>query len=316
MRSSLLLLVVLAFIGAVRAEENPPPPSPSLSDAIVLGLVEGVTEFLPVSSTGHLIITNAVLGLDSDAPVAVPGGESVPLKQAADTYAVVIQAGAIMAVVILHWGRLLGILRGLLGRDPAGLRLLRNIVLACIPPAAAALAFKGFIKDHLFSVPTVALALVVGAILMLVVEHRRKRAEARTPEKTSADPDPANLSVRQSLFIGIAQCLALWPGMSRSMVTMVAGQLAGLRPARAAEFSFLVGLPLLTAAAAKDALDDGAAVVAAFGWSNVLVGMMVAAVSAAIAVKCFVGYLSRHGFAAFAWYRIALAAVLIVTLIA
>ena len=285
---------------------------PTLRDSLVLGVVEGVTEFLPVSSTGHLIIANHALGLDSDLPVAVDKhGAVVTLKEAADTYAVVIQAGAILAVALLYWGKLLSILAGLRGRDPAGLRLLRNLVLACIPPVVAALAFKDFIKGQLFSVQTVAWALLFGAGLMIFAERWRLRKKT-SPENAalSDSPEllPADLSVGRALTIGAVQCLALWPGMSRSMTAMVAGYFVGMRPVRAAEFSFLLGLPLLGAAAAKDALDGGPAVIAAFGWPHVLVGLLVSFVSAALAVRLFVGFLTRHGLLPFAVYRILLGA--------
>lgn len=292
-------------------------PVPTVADAVVLGLVEGITEFLPVSSTGHLVITTHALGLDSAAVVGHDRkGRPVTFKDAADTFTVLIQVGAIAAVALLYWSHLSRIIAGLAGRDPAGLRLLRNIILACIPPVVTALAFKGFIKSHLFSVPTVAAALLVGSALMLYAEWWRRRREAEAPATASA-PEliPADLSSWQALIIGGVQCLALWPGMSRSMTAMVAGYFVGLRPVRAAEFSFLLGLPLLGAAAAKDALDGGAAVVTAFGWVNILIGLAVAFTSAALAVRFLVGYLGKHGLAAFAWYRIALALVLGLTLI-
>jgi len=304
--------VTAVAIVATPATSATTAPVPSAGDAVILGLVEGITEFLPVSSTGHLIITTHLLGLDSAAIVAHDRkGRPLTLKDAADTYTVVIQVGAIAAVALLYWSQISLILAGLAGRDPAGLRLLRNLVLACIPPVATALAFKGFIKTHLFSVPTVAAALLVGSALMLYAEWWRRRAAANAPATASA-PEllPADLSPLQALFIGVVQCLALWPGMSRSMTAMVAGYFVGLRPVRAAEFSFLLGLPLLSAAAAKDALDGGGAVIAAFGWVNVLIGLVVAFISAALAVRFLVAFLNQHGLGAFAWYRIALAAVL------
>jgi undecaprenyl-diphosphatase len=295
-------------------EVSPVVRMPTLMDALVLGLVEGVTEFLPVSSTGHLVIANHALKLNSPAPVFTDKrGNVVTLKEAADTYAVVIQAGAIAAVAFLYWSQLSRILAGVAGRDPAGLRLLRNIVIACVPPVVVALTFKKFIKAELFSVQTVAYALLFGAALMWVAERWRRKRDAAAPVGAYAkEIGGADLTPLRALFIGAIQCLALWPGMSRSMTAMVGGYFVGLRPVRAAEFSFLLGLPLLGAAAAKDALDGGAAVVAAFGWVNMLVGMFVAFVSAAIAVRCFVGFLTRHGLAPFAIYRVLLAVALLV----
>lgn len=328
---ALLLATALAGFAAIScaADGNPRPgvPAdttttaatvrPTAIDAITLGLVEGVTEFLPISSTGHLVIANHALGLDSSAPVLTgKHGEVVTMKEAADTYAVVIQVGAIAAVAILYWSQISRVLAGLVGRDPAGLRLLRNLILACIPPIVTALAFKKFIKAHLFSVQTVAWALLVGAALMWIVERWRRRRDAAAPVGSYAtEITAADLSPARALVIGFVQCLALWPGMSRSMTAMVGGYFVGLRPVRAAEFSFLLGLPLLGAAAAKDALDGGPAVIAAFGWLNVLIGLVVSFISAALAVRLFVGFLTRHGLAPFAIYRVILGVVLLTPLI-
>lgn len=285
-----------------------------LSDGLILGVVEGVTEFLPISSTGHLVIANHALGLDSAVPVGTgKHGEVVTLKDAADTYAVVIQVGAIAAVAFLYWGKLATILAGLAGRDPAGLRLLRNLVLACIPPVVTALVFKKFIKAHLFSVQTVAWALLVGAGIMLLTEfwRRRRTPAGAIPSSEGAELSASDLSPLSAVLVGFGQCLALWPGMSRSMTAMVSCYFVGLKPARAAEFSFLLGLPLLGAAAAKDALDGGPAMIHAFGWVNILAGLAVAFVSAALAVKLFVGLLTRVGLVPFAVYRIVVGVVLL-----
>ncbi len=318
-----LALVLLAAV-AVGAQPAPPPSNAedhlSTADAVILGVVEGITEFLPVSSTGHLIITNRMLGLDADEPMRDAQGqplwfkppsaehpEGIPLtvKLAADTYIVVLQIGAIFAVAFLYWRRLRSIASGLLGGDPHGRLLLRNLVLAFVPVVATGLALENWIETHLFSVPTVIAALVAGAFLMLAAERwRRMQAEARPA------PDLHELTVRQALIIGCMQCLALWPGMSRSMSTMVGGYFAGLTPARAAEFSFLVGLPVLAGAAVYKGWKSGPAMVAVFGWTEMLLGAAVAAVSAAAAVTFLVGYLSKRGLGVFAAYRLLLAAVL------
>ncbi len=330
----------LVSISSTRAEENaspislPPENKPaahstkeeayaalSLSDSIILGVVEGITEFLPVSSTGHLIITNHMLGLESRAPLQDdqgnivwhkpptpenPEGEPLTIKLAADTYAVVIQAGAIVAVVFIYWGQLMSVLRGLGGRDAAGLRLLRNIVLACVPAGTLGLAFGDWIDAHLFSIRAVIVALVGGAILMFAAERWRRRSQGLNPPRL----EPSDLTVKQAFGIGVMQCLALWPGTSRSMVTMVGGYFAGLSPARAAEFSFLVGLPTLTGAALYKGLKAGPAMIDVFGWPHVLTGTLAAAISSALAVKLLVRYLGRHGLGVFAVYRVILAGIL------
>jgi undecaprenyl-diphosphatase len=314
--------MLLLLSPCVAAKQTKPVAELDLGDAIVLGVVEGVTEFLPISSTGHLIIANDLLGLESDKPLTDATGqplwhkrptperpEGVPLtlKLAADTYAVVIQAGAIAAVVLLYWRQILGMVLGLAGRSASGVRLLRNVLLAFLPCAVAGFLLHDWIDRHLFSVPAVIAALVAGAGLMLWAEQWRRRNSI--PGLSRAEP--ADLPARRALGIGLAQCLALWPGTSRSMVTIVGGYLAGLSPVKAAEFSFLVGLPTLTGAAVYKGWRSGGAMIEVFGWTPVLVGAVVAAVSAALAVRFLVGFLSRNGLAVFAYYRLGLAAVLV-----
>lgn len=314
------LLLALSLSAA-----DAPAPGPvaelDIGDAIVLGVVEGVTEFLPISSTGHLIIANRILGLESEVQLTDqaggplwykppsprhPAGVPLTLKLAADTYAVVIQVGAIGAVVFLYWQQFFLMFGGLLGRSSAGLRLLRNILLAFLPIAGAGLLLHDLIDRYLFSIGAVIVSLVAGAFLMLWAERWR---DAHTGVGR-AKGDAADLTPRKALAIGFFQCVALWPGTSRSMVTIVGGYLAGLGPAKAAEFSFLVGLPTLAGAAVYKGARSGPAMIEVFGWSSVLLGCAVAAVSAIIAVKFLVHTISRHGLAIFAYYRLLLAGIL------
>ena len=335
---ALFLVACLCLLSAVLRSESPlttesvassePSPSSRLSktDAVILGIVEGITEFLPISSTGHLIITNHLLELDSDTPLVDaegnplwaeapsadhPAGTPLTLKLAADTYIVVIQVGAIAAVVFIFWPSLAGILRGLAGKDREGLLLLRNIALAFFPVVIVGLAFDDWIDEHLFSIGTVIAALVVGAIFMFAAERWRKSL----PPDRVTNKTPAQLTSREAVQIGFVQCLALWPGMSRSMVTMVGGYFCGLAPAKAAEFSFLVGLPVLGGAAVYKGWQAGPAMVALFGWTEMLIGGLVAALAAGAAVRFLVSYLQRFGLGAFAIYRIVLAVVLAVWMI-
>jgi undecaprenyl-diphosphatase len=329
-RSTLGIFILgAALAGSTRATEPAPAPtqapSPaaelSVGDAIILGLVEGVTEFLPVSSTGHLIIANHFLGLESDRQLTdqngqplwhkkpsakYPAGVPLTLKLAADTYTVVIQVGAVAAVVFLYWRQLISMLVGLLGRSTPGFRLLRNVLLAFFPVAIAGFLLHGFIDKYLFSIWAVIAALIAGALLMLWAEKWRRANSGIGFSKG----EPSDLTAGKALGIGLVQCLALWPGTSRSMVTIVAGYLAGLNPAKAAEFSFLVGLPTLAGAAVYKGYQSGPAMIEVFGWSNVLLGALVAAVSAALAVKFLVHFIGRHGLAIFAYYRLALAVAL------
>ena len=321
---SLLVSLGLAVSTGLAAETPAPAPAAELSvtDAIILGVVEGVTEFLPISSTGHLIIANQLLGLESEQQLTdrngqllwhkppsekYPNGVPLTLKLAADTYTVIIQVGAIAAVVFLYWQQLFLMLGGLLGRSSAGLRLLRNVTLAFVPIAIVGLLLHDLVDKYLFSVPGVAAAAAAGAFVILWAE-RWRNANTGVGQ---AKGDAADLPPRKALSIGFAQCLALCPGTSRSMVTIVGGYLAGLGPAKAAEFSFLVGLPTLAGAALYKGVRSGPAMIEVFGWSNVLLGAAVAMVSALVAVKFLVHIISRYGLAFFAYYRLALAAVLL-----
>ncbi|ACB76875.1 undecaprenyl-diphosphate phosphatase [Opitutus terrae] len=328
MRIRLLLLATVLVASAaaqpVLEKAAPPPAGPlaelSLADAAVLGAVEGITEYLPVSSTGHLIIAARALRVDSNLPLRRANGEvhwfvpptakhpdGVPLtlKLAADTYVVVIQFGAIAAVGMLYWRQLVAMLLGLLGRDPAGLRLLRNVLLAFLPAAIVGFLVHDWIDTHLFSLEAVIAAQVAGAGLILWAERYRRRRVATTARHPEF---PTDLSMGAAFRIGLLQCVSLWPGTSRSMMTIIGGYLAGLDPRRSAEFSFLLGFVTLSAATVYKSLKTGEAMIMIFGWPHVLFGCVVAAITAALAVKFLVGWLSRHGMAIFAYYRLALAA--------
>ena len=256
----------------------------TLLDAAILGLVEGITEYLPVSSTGHLILTSALLGLD---------GSGI------DAFNIVIQGGAILAVLGLYRARVLGMAQGLIGQNPEGRRLLVRLLIAFAPAAVLGPILDDTIEATLFRPVPVLAALAIGGVIMLKLGKGRAN---------SSDTDPADLPLRAALLIGLAQCIAMWPGTSRSMVTLAAGVALGLRPARAAEFSFLLGLPTLGGACVYKLLKDGDTVLA-LGTPSLVVGVLVATVSAAFAVRWLVGFLTNRGLAPFGWYRLALTVV-------
>lgn len=261
--------------------------------AVVLGLVEGITEYLPISSTGHLILTSSLLGLRTPENAG-----------ALATFEIAIQGGAILAVLGLYRHRVPQTWNGLRGRDPVGRRLLGNLILAFLPAALLGPLLDDPIEAHLFRAPPVLAALLLGGLWMIWL-GRRGPAGERTIE---------SLDARTALLIGLFQCVAMWPGTSRSMMTIAGGVLLGLRPRDAAEFSFLLGVPTLGAACAyklaRNLLGDGPNLFEQLGAAAVLLGFAVAAVSAAFAVRWLVGFLGRHGLAPFGWYRIALALVL------
>jgi undecaprenyl-diphosphatase len=277
----------------------------SLRNAAILGLVEGATEYLPVSSTGHLILTENMLGL-ADDPTA---------KRAANAYAIVIQAGAILAVLGLYRKRIRQMLLGLLGRDAAGKRLVWNLVLAFLPAVVVGLLLEHQIKARLFGLWPVTAAWFAGGIFLVFLGRRRAQDQAVSRDGGRGD----GLSIesfgwRQALGIGLIQCLAMWPGVSRSLATIAGGLLMGADLAAAVEFSFLLGLLTLGAATVYEAYQNGTMIMANFGLIGPLLGFVCAFVSAWVSIKWMVSFLQRGSLALFGWYRIALA-LLVATLL-
>jgi len=262
--------------------------------ALVLGLVEGLTEYLPVSSTGHLLLAQRLMGIGSST--------------ASDAFAISIQGGAILAVLGLYRARVAQMMMGLLGQDQTGRRLLINLVAAFIPAAVLGLLLEKPIKKYLFGGdewglwPVVA-AWFVGGLAILAVSFARRR-RGFTPS-TGLDLD--QLTIRMALIVGLVQCIAMWPGVSRSLITIVSGVLVGLSLPAAVELSFLLGVITLTAATLYDALKHGPEMLATYGAVPLLIGFVSAWISAVLAVKWMVGYLKSHGMEIFGWYRVALA---------
>lgn len=278
----------------------------SLLEAFVLGIVEGITEYLPVSSTGHLILASSLMGLTDRVD-----------KESLDAFNIVIQGGAILAVLGLYRVRVAQMVQGLIGRNPAGLRLAMNILVAFLPAAVLGVLLAGTIKTYLFFPVPVISALAVGGVAMIVVSRWQRRTFHDRPEGSGDSHvyiDIGDLTWPRALVIGLLQCLAMWPGTSRSMVTIVGAMLVGMRPRQAAEFSFLLGLPTLTGATvydgAKNLLGDGDTMIQALGAGPILVGMGMATLSAVIAIRWLVSFLTRHGLGVFGWYRIVLSAVM------
>ncbi len=255
-------------------------------DALLLGIVEGLTEFLPVSSTGHLELTNALLGHTDDA---------------SKTMSVVIQLGAVLAVLGYYRTTLVALAKGMLARDPEKMRLFWGLCVAFVPSAALGYLAHDKIKKLLFGPAPVAWALVVGGVVMIGVELYRKT------RPSSGESGLEKVSLRRALAVGLAQCFALWPGMSRSMTTIVGGQLSGLDTPTSAEFSFLLSIPILGAATLYDLKKDGASLfVAKDGGFVLAVGLVTAFVVSMAAVSGFLRYLKRYGLLPFGVYRVAL----------
>ncbi len=254
-------------------------------NAIILGIVEGLTEFLPVSSTGHLIIAGHLLGFTGPK---------------AETFEIVIQLGAILAVVAMYLPTFWGLVRPT-GRAFGGVRGLWLLFLTSVPASLLGLFAHSTIKEHLFSPVTVAFALIIGALAILLVERLKIR-------KSVGDLD--EMTPALALGVGCFQCLALWPGFSRSAATIMGGMILGVDRRVAAEYSFIAAVPLMFAATGYDLLKSWRI----FGPDDFLVlavGFAGCLVSAWAAVKVFIAVLSRLTLRPFAWYRLALAPVVL-----
>ncbi|HEY8524225.1 MAG TPA: undecaprenyl-diphosphate phosphatase [Acidimicrobiales bacterium] len=284
----LALLVLAAVVAGVGAGDRDDETDLRAADAVLLGLVEGVTEWLPISSTGHLTVTQDLLGIDGDA---------------ADSYAIAIQAGAILAVLILYRERFLAMARGVRGDDPAGRHALQSIVIACLPAVAVGLLLEDTIKDNLFGSWPVVVAWLVGGLAILAAARARRHIPP-----TKGAPLTA-LDWQNALIIGVAQTFALWPGVSRSLVTILAALAVGLSVPAAVEFSFLLGFVTLGGATAYETLSSGGEMLDAYGLAVPLLGLAVAFVSAVVAMRWMVDYLNRRGLEIFGWYRIVVAVV-------
>lgn len=257
-----------------------------LWQALILGLVEGLTEYLPVSSTGHLVVTQRLLGIGA--------------SEAANAYAVAIQAGAIVAVLGLYRQRVAQMCRGLIGKDRDGTRLLVALVLGFLPAAVLGLAFDDAIERFLFGPWPVVAAWALGGLLLFALEPRLAAARQGMPIEA--------IGPRIALLIGLAQCAALWPGVSRSLATILGGLAAGLSIAAAVEFSFLLGLVTLGAATAYKAFGSGQVMLDAYGPTALAVGFGAAWLSAVLSVRWMVSWLGRRDFRIFAIWRLAIAA--------
>ena len=244
----------------------------------LLGLLEGLTEFIPVSSTGHLLLAAHFLGFES----------------AGKTFEVVIQLGAVLAILTVYFGKLVTVF-GTAHRDPAAFRFIISVLLAFLPAVVIGVLAHDFIKTVLFETPKlIAIMLIVGGVILLFVERF-------APEPTVQDASA--LPFRKALAIGFIQCLAMVPGVSRSGSTIVGALLLGVSKRAAAEFSFFLSLPTMAGAVAydlyknRDVLDFSA-------WTDISIGFVVAFLSAVLVVRWLLNFVSRNGYALFGWWRI------------
>jgi undecaprenyl-diphosphatase len=260
--------------------------------ALILGVVEGLTEYLPVSSTGHLILVGHWLGQESEG---------------AKSFEIVIQLGAILAVLI-HYRKLLSQrVIGVARRDPASLRLGAALLLGFIPTAAAGLLFRKIIKAHLFGPKPVAAALIAGGVIMMAIELMRKGRGTRGLDGLE------HVTPLRGLLIGLSQCVSLWPGASRSMCTIIGGQLTGLSTATAAEFSFLLALPTLGAATLYEGY-KARHELGGMGALPLAIGLVTSFLVAWAVIALFLRYLRSRTLIPFGLYRVALGVLVLLLL--
>ena len=258
-----------------------------LIKAFFLGVVEGVTEFIPVSSTGHLILVGKWIDFQSTE---------------SKTFEVVIQLGAILAVIWLFRERVFKLLKGTVERDPVELAFTRNLIIAFLPAAVIGAIFISQIKALFFQPGVVVVTLFLGGLIMLWVENPSR--QKKMPSAVSLE----TISWKQALAVGCAQCLAMIPGTSRSGATIIGGMIAGIERKTATEFSFFLAMPTMLAAAVYDTYKHAGELSQADVWV-IVVGFLAAFFSALFVVRAVLAFVSRHTYRAFAWYRIGLSLV-------
>jgi undecaprenyl-diphosphatase len=301
-----ILLLIIGELVSVGLFANDPSPAEvrayfTPERAVITGIVEGATEYLPVSSTGHMIISDELLDVPRNKDVFVSSvqdtkGRRISLSRVADDYIIIIQLGAILAVIAAFAQRFKNLLVGIVRFEAESFKLLRSIALAFLPAAIVGLLAKDYIP---FSITIVAVALILGGFLIFF-------AEKKLPSHVASPGELSEMRPIQALGIGFCQCVALIPGTSRSLVTILGGRWVGLSTAAATEFSFLVGFAILSAASIYKMASLGPALTQIYPFGNATIGLAIAAVTAFISVKWMVGFILRRGMAPFAWYRIIL----------
>lgn len=256
--------------------------------AMIIGIVEGITEFLPISSTGHMIIVGDLINFKGDF---------------ANLFEIVIQLGAILAVVFLYWDKIWKSLRNLMP-GKWGFKLWLNIIVAFLPSAIIGLLVHEKIEEKLFTSYTVVLALIIGGFLMIFMEnkYRNRRNSIRNIE---------DVNLGQALIIGCFQCLALWPGMSRSASTIMGAWLGGLSTVAAAEFSFFLAIPTMVAASGLSLIKGGVAISNSNELIALIIGFIVSFIVAYLVIEKFIGFLNRRPMRVFAIYRILIGIILL-----
>jgi undecaprenyl-diphosphatase len=264
--------------------------------AVLMGIVEGLTEFLPISSTGHLILAGSLLDFQSNV-----GADK------AKVFDIAIQSGAIFAIVLVYWQRLRDTVAGL-GSDPRAQRFALNVIIGFLPAAILGLAFGKLIKAHLFNAPVVASAFIVGGLIILWAERRATKVDASHARVETVD----DMSLLDAFKVGCIQCLGMVPGTSRSGATIIGGMFLGLSRKASTEFSFFLGIPTLVGAGVYSLYKERA-LLSVDDLPLFSVGLVFAFLSAWICVRWLLRYVATHNFIPFAWYRIAFGILVLVS---
>lgn len=271
--------------------------------AIIIGIVEGITEFLPVSSTGHMIIIGNLIGFKEGV---LP--KELYTKQYIDSFTMIIQLGAILAIVVLYWNKIKDTFKNFWPTKPnSGFKFWFTIGIACIPAGVLGILFDDIIEEKLFNSVTVTAALLVGAFWMIYAEKKY-----RGQFKTKSIDD---VTVKQAFIIGCFQCLAMWPGMSRSASTIIGAWIAGLSTVAAAEFSFFLALPVMVGVSIIKLMKMNIALLSSVQVIALMVGFVVSFIVALVVVEKFIIFLQKKPMRNFAIYRILIGIVLLLLIL-
>ena len=252
-----------------------------LLKAAIMGIVEGITEFLPISSTGHLILASELMNFWS--------------KEKSDVFVIAIQMGAIAAVIYEYWARLWGAATGIVSGEPQGRRLGIGLILASIPIVLVGLTFGQTVKELLFNNIAIAIGLIIGGLIIIWIEKNPPVVRANEVE---------DLTIKDAIWIGLIQVLSLIPGTSRSGATIIGAMFLGVSRTAATEFSFFLGIPVIVGAGLLDLYQSYHVFEGAADWTVIGVGLLVSFVSALVLIRALVAYVAKRDFMVFAWYRI------------
>ena len=305
--NSLLLFILLTVAGQHLPSVDGYHEVIDEKESISLGLVQGITEYLPVSSTGHLILFDNLFQKAEAKKVTNTCERFYDKDEVKNSYFTIIQSGSILAVLFLYPRRFKNMIYGVFGKDKNGAKLVENLVISFLPVAVVGLLVNRLVQKFFYNKISIAAALAIGAIIMLISEKNL----LKNAKYQHGDID--HMDLKKSLIVGMWQCLSLFPGMSRSMTTIVGGYKCGLSRKSSAEYSFLLGFITLSAATIFKIATDFSILFANLRLRTIVIGVLIAFLSSLVSIKLFISYLSRHGMKVFAIYRLLLSCIILYT---